>query len=251
MLCFKSIPFFVILQRKTEGNNVALANYNEEFKGLAPQEVITRFAAANPGKVAFSTSLGAEDQAITHMIASLKLPVRIFTLDTGRLFPETYDLLDLTVKKYGVPIEVYFPDASEVQKMVNEKGINLFFDSVENRKLCCGIRKTAPLKKALKGMDVWISGLRREQSVTRTDLQLAEFDENYGLLKVQPLFDWTEQMVWDYIRANNVPYNPLHDKGFPSIGCLPCTRAVLPGEDIRAGRWWWENPNTRECGLHK
>lgn len=228
-----------------------VTNYNEELKGASPQEVLKRFAGSHAGRIAFSTSLGAEDQVLTHMIATLSLPVRIFTLDTGRLFPETYDLLDITSKKYGIPIEVRFPDASSVQKMVNEKGINLFYDSIENRKLCCGIRKTEPLKKALRGVEVWISGLRREQSVTRSELRLAEWDENYCLLKVQPLYDWNEQMVWEYIRVHKVPYNTLHDKGFPSIGCQPCTRAVLPGEDVRAGRWWWENPDTRECGLHK
>ena len=226
-------------------------NYNDELKGYAPEDVLRRLAETHAGKTAFSTSLGAEDQVITHMIATLGLPVRIFTLDTGRLFPETYELLDITSKKYGIPIEVCFPDAAAVEKMVNEKGINLFYDSIENRKLCCGIRKTEPLKKALQGMEVWVSGLRKEQSVTRSELRLTEWDDNYQLIKVHPLFDWNEKRVWEYIRTNKVPYNTLHDKGFPSIGCQPCTRAVLPGEDIRAGRWWWENPDTRECGLHK
>jgi phosphoadenosine phosphosulfate reductase len=226
-------------------------NYDDELKGQSPQDILAFFANGNPGRIAFSTSLGAEDQVITHMIVDLNLPVRIFTLDTGRLFPETYDLLDITTKKYGIAIDVCFPDAVEVQKMVNGKGINLFYDSIENRKLCCGIRKTAPLKKALQGMEVWINGLRREQSVTRSDLRLTEWDDENSILKVQPLFNWDEKRVWDYIRKHNVPYNTLHDKGFPSIGCLPCTRAVMPGEDIRAGRWWWENPDTRECGLHK
>jgi phosphoadenosine phosphosulfate reductase len=226
-------------------------NYQMELQGYTPQEVLKWFAEKHTGKIAFSTSLGAEDQVITHMIADKRLPVRIFTLDTGRLFPETYELLDITEKKYNIPIRVSFPDAAAVQKMVNEKGINLFYDSIENRKLCCGIRKTEPLKNALQGVEVWISGLRREQSVTRSELQLTEWDENYNLLKVQPLFDWSEEMVWDYIRAHKVPYNTLHDKGFPSIGCQPCTRAILPGEGVRAGRWWWENPETRECGLHK
>jgi phosphoadenosine phosphosulfate reductase len=226
-------------------------NYNEELKGFTPQDVLAFFAERHPGRIAFSTSLGAEDQVITHMIIDRKLPIRIFTLDTGRLFPETYELLDITSKKYGITIEVRFPDASEVQRMVNGKGINLFYDSIENRKLCCGIRKTAPLKKALAGMEVWISGLRRDQSVTRSELQLSEWNEEHSLLKLQPLFNWQDDRVWDYIHEHKVPYNTLHDKGFPSIGCQPCTRAILQGEDIRAGRWWWENPDSRECGLHQ
>ena len=227
------------------------SDYNNILSGLSPQEVLKYFAGKCPGKAAFSTSLGAEDQVILHMIADLHLPVKVFTLDTGRLFPEIYDLLDISVKKYGIPIDIVFPEAKKVERMVNEKGINLFYDSIENRKLCCSIRKTEPLKKALRGMEVWISGLRREQSVTRQELELTEWDEANAVLKVQPLHDWTDEMVWQYIREHRVPYNTLHDKGFPSIGCQPCTRAILPGEDIRAGRWWWENPETRECGLHK
>ena len=226
-------------------------SYHEELTGLTPQEVLAVLAKRHPGKIAFSSSLGAEDQVITHMIADRTLPIRIFTLDTGRLFPETYDLIDITSKKYGIAIEVCFPDAMEVQNMVNQKGINLFYESVENRKQCCGIRKTAPLKKALQGMEIWISGLRRAQSVTRSELQLTEWDDENGILKLQPPYDWSESQVWDYIKTHKVPYNTLHDKGFRSIGCQPCTRAVLPGEEVRAGRWWWEHPETRECGLHK
>lgn len=226
-------------------------SYHEELTGLTPQEVLAVLAKRHPGKIAFSSSLGAEDQVITHMIADRTLPIRIFTLDTGRLFPETYDLIDITSKKYGIAIEVCFPDAMEVQNMVNQKGINLFYESIENRKQCCGIRKTAPLKKALQGMEIWISGLRRAQSVTRSELQLTEWDDENGILKLQPLYDWSESQVWDYIKTHKVPYNTLHDKGFRSIGCQPCTRAVLPGEEVRAGRWWWEHPETRECGLHK
>ena len=226
-------------------------SYHEELTGLTPQEVLAVLAKRHPGKIAFSSSLGAEDQVITHMIADRTLPIRIFTLDTGRLFPETYDLIDITSKKYGIAIEVCFPDATDVQNMVNEKGINLFYESIENRKQCCGIRKTAPLKKALQGMEIWISGLRRAQSVTRSELQLTEWDDENGILKLQPLYDWSESQVWDYIKTHKVPYNTLHDKGFRSIGCQPCTRAVLPGEEVRAGRWWWEHPETRECGLHK
>ncbi len=203
------------------------------------------------GKVAFSTSLGAEDQVIAQMIATIDKSAHIFTLDTGRLFPETYDLIDLTSKKYDLNIRLMFPDAAETERMVNSKGINLFYESIENRKLCCNIRKISPLKRAFAGLDAWICGLRREQSVTRKDLQLVEWDETNNLIKVNPLINWTENQVWEYIRVNHIPYNKLHDQGFPSIGCQPCTRAILPGEDVRAGRWWWENPESRECGLHK
>ena len=232
-------------------NNVDIDRINEQLAGKSPQEVIAWFLNDFEGKVAFSTSLGAEDQAITKMIADIDKTAHIFTLDTGRLFPETYDLMDRTAKKYDITIRVMFPDAARVEEMVNSKGINLFYDSVENRKLCCHIRKIEPLKRAFKGLDAWICGLRREQSVTRKDMKLVEWDENNGLLKVNPLIDWTEAHLWEYIKQNHIPYNPLHDKGFPSIGCQPCTRAIMPGEDVRAGRWWWENPETRECGLHK
>jgi len=227
-----------------------IGHYNEILGQSAPQDVLAFFCREFQGKVAFSSSLGAEDQVLTWMIANETLPVRVFTLDTGRLFPETYDLLDITIKKYGVPIEVMFPDAKRVQDMVNEKGINLFYESIENRKLCCHIRKVEPMTRALDGMKVWITGVRRDQASTRTGMQLADWDANYGILKINPLINWSEQEVWDFIKQNHIPYNTLHDKGFPSIGCLPCTRAILPGEDLRAGRWWWEHPDTRECGLH-
>jgi phosphoadenosine phosphosulfate reductase len=177
--------------------------------------------------------------------------MKIVTLDTGRLFQETYDLLDITRKKYGLPIEVSFPDAVDVEEMVNKHGINLFYDSIEKRKLCCFIRKTEPLTSALTGMDAWICGLRRDQSVTRQKISIVEWDDIQKKIKVNPLADWGLEQVWDYIHENKIPYNTLHDKGFPSIGCLPCTRAVLQGEDIRAGRWWWESPENRECGLHQ
>ncbi len=215
-----------------------------------PQEVIKLFLEKYNDKIAFSSSLGAEDQVITDMISKIDKSAKIFTLDTGRLFPETYDLIDRTSKRYDMPIQVYFPDAHQVEDMVKEKGINLFFESIENRKLCCHIRKIEPLKRAFKGLDVWICGLRRDQSVTRTDVQLVEWDEANGLIKLNPLVEWTEEQVWDYIKTNKVPYNRLHDQGFPSVGCQPCTRAIVEGEDLRAGRWWWENPETKECGLH-
>jgi phosphoadenosine phosphosulfate reductase len=232
-------------------NSFDIDKINETLTGKSPQEVIEWFLKDFEGKVAFSTSMGAEDQAITKMIADVDKTADIFTLDTGRLFPETYDLMDVTAKKYDITIRVMFPDAARVEEMVNKKGINLFYDSIENRKLCCHIRKIEPLKRAFAGLDAWICGLRREQSVTRKDLKLVEWDENNGLIKVNPLIDWTEAELWAYIRSNHIPYNKLHDQGFPSIGCQPCTRAILPGEDVRAGRWWWENPESRECGLHK
>lgn len=223
---------------------------NEQLKGFSPEKVLKYFLQDYGKKIAFSSSLGAEDQVLTHMICDIDKSTRIFTLDTGRMFPETYKLIEKTNSRYKIKIEIFFPDFTQVEKMVGEKGINLFYDSIENRKQCCHIRKIEPLKRAFKGLDVWICGLRREQSVTRTSNQLVEWDEQNGLLKVNPLIEWTEKQVWDYIRSNNIPYNDLHDKGFPSIGCQPCTRAIKPGEDVRAGRWWWENPDKKECGLH-
>jgi phosphoadenosine phosphosulfate reductase len=228
-----------------------IEKYNTRLEGASPQEIIGFFAKEFNGRIAFATSLGAEDQVITEMIAGIDPGMKIFTLDTGRLFQETYDLLDITRKKYGIPIEVCFPDALDVEEMVNSHGINLFYDSVENRKLCCFIRKTEPLSRALQGMDVWMCGLRRDQSVTRKQVKAVEWDNILKKIKVNPLVNWNLGQVWDYIHAHKIPYNTLHDKAYPSIGCLPCTRAVLPGEDIRAGRWWWESPENRECGLHQ
>ena len=224
---------------------------NQALKGKTPQESISHCLDVFNNKIALSTSLGIEDQVLTQMLVAINKEVEIFTLDTGRLFPETYDLIERTCSKYGINMKIYFPDYIDVEKMVNKKGINLFYHSVENRKECCGIRKIKPLKRAFAGLDAWICGLRRDQSVTRTDMQLVEWDEGNGLIKINPLIDWSEEDVWKYARENNVPYNILHDKGFPSIGCQPCTRAIEPGEDVRAGRWWWENPETKECGLHK
>ncbi|MDY0344160.1 MAG: phosphoadenylyl-sulfate reductase [Lentimicrobium sp.] len=224
---------------------------NQKLAGKTAEEVLKYFLRDFEGEVSFSTSLGAEDQAITHIIAGIDPSASFFTLDTGRLFQETYDLMQQTNARYGINIKVMFPDKDAVEQMVNEKGINLFYESIENRRRCCHVRKVEPLQRAFKGLDAWICGLRREQSVTRQDDQLVEWDATNGLIKINPLIDWTEAQVWAFIKENNVPYNKLHDEGFASIGCLPCTRAILPGEDIRAGRWWWENPDTRECGLHK
>lgn len=224
--------------------------YKREVAALSPVQLIGFFLDRHPGKVAFSSSLGAEDQVLTHMLAGIGKPFKLFTLDTGRMFQECYELLEITRQRYSLPFEVYFPEASRVEKMVSEKGINLFYESVENRKQCCHIRKIEPLRRALKGMEIWITGVRRDQSVTRGDTGTLEWDADLGLIKVNPLIDWSNEEVWNYIRERKVPYNTLHDKGFPSIGCLPCTRAILPGEDIRAGRWWWEHPDLKECGLH-
>lgn len=217
---------------------------------LSPQEIIKLSVQRFEGKIAVATSFGAEDQVITDMLWRLGGKVRLFTLDTGRLPQETYDLMDATRQKYGVDIEVFFPEAGQVEQMVYQDGPNLFYQSIENRKKCCQVRKVLPLKRALSGCGVWICGLRKEQSVTRQAIETAAWDEQFGLVKICPLAEWTTQQVWDYIHQNQVPYHPLHDKGYPSIGCAPCTRAIEAGQDIRAGRWWWEEPEHKECGLH-
>lgn len=232
-------------------NNRLINQWNKEFEGQSPVEVIRFFLDHFKEKIALSSSLGLEDQILTHMIATVDRSAKIFTLDTGRLFPETYDLISTTRSKYKVNLEVYFPDAEEVEHMVSEKGINLFYDSIANRQLCCYVRKLRPLERAMNGLNAWITGIRRAQSVTRNHIQLVQWDEINNLVKINPLVNWTDEEVDEYIEANNVPYNPLHKKGFASIGCQPCTRAIEEGEDIRAGRWWWENPETKECGLHK
>jgi phosphoadenosine phosphosulfate reductase len=227
------------------------AEVNRKLAGKTPGEVVAwaleHFGA---GKVTLASSLGAEDQVLTDLFLKIFPHAEIFTLDTGRLPKETLECAEETMKKYGFRYKVYTPDTEAVRKMVEEKGKDLFFESVENRKLCCQVRKVEPLQRVLKGMKAWICGLRREQSVTRADLNVVEWDAGNNLYKINPLIDWTEKQVWDYILANQVPYNKLHDRGYPSIGCEPCTRAVKPGEDIRAGRWWWESPDKKECGLH-
>lgn len=196
-------------------------------------------------------SFGAEDMVLSDLIARNHLHIDAFSLDTGRLPAETYTLMSKTSAKYPeLKVLTYFPDAAEVEKYVNGNGINAFFDSVELRKECCRIRKLEPLKRALLGKQAWITGLRREQSPTRTDMTAQEHDATHGIAKFNPLIDWTEKEVWAYLRANDVPYNELHDRRYPSIGCAPCTRPISAGEDIRAGRWWWENPELKECGLH-
>ncbi len=223
---------------------------NDRYKKKSAKEVLDFFLSEYRGKIPLSSSLGAEDQVLTDMVVKIDPETRIFTLDTGRMFPETYKVLDETNKKYDIKIEIFFPDYKQVEEMVQDKGINLFYESIENRKLCCHIRKIEPLKRAFKGLDVWICGLRKDQSITRFYTRTIEWDEGNGLIKINPLIDWTQKDVWNYIKEHNVPYNSLHDKGFPSIGCQPCTRAIKPGEDVRAGRWWWEQPEQKECGLH-
>lgn len=209
-------------------------------------------AAAEFGdRIAFATSFGAEDQVITHLLCQLETPVRIFTLDTGRLPQETYNTMERTRDHYNITIEVLAPDTRQLKKMLGEHGPNLFYESVELRKLCCNVRKVEPLRRKLATLDAWICGLRREQAVTRTGLERIEWDAANGLIKINPLADWTNRQVWQFIRTNHIPYNVLHDKGYPSIGCAPCTRAIKDGEDIRAGRWWWEHPAAKECGLHQ
>jgi len=223
---------------------------NEKFARAEANEILEYFINEYKDKTALSSSLGAEDQVLTDLMLKVDKSANIFTLDTGRLHPETYDVMDATNLKYGVKINVFFPLNEDVQKLYSTQGINGHFESIENRKRCCGIRKIEPLKRALKPLKVWITGLRASQSVTRVDMPVVEWDENFEVIKVNPLINWSEEDVWNYIKENNVPYNKLHDKGFPSIGCAPCTRAIKDGEDIRAGRWWWENPEHKECGLH-
>ena len=242
--------FFLNLSTEIIDMKETAIQLNKQYKNEKAVDVLKALLEKYQGKIALATSMGAEDQVLTDMILKLDKNATIFTLDTGRMFPETYDLIERTNSRYGIKIQVYFPNFEAVEEMVNKKGINLFYESVENRKACCHIRKIEPLQRALKELDIWITGLRREQSVTRTDGQMIEYDANNGLIKLNPLIDWTEEDVWNYIKENNVPYHRLHDKGFPSIGCQPCTRAVEEGEDVRAGRWWWENPTLKECGLH-
>lgn len=203
-----------------------------------------------PNQVALSSSMGQEDQVITDAIFRNKLSIRVFTLDTGRLFQETYGLIDETRAQYGQPIETYFPDTAQVEALTREKGFHSFYDSVENRKECCHIRKVIPLQRALRNTKVWVTGLRAEQSANRHDMPLITWDASYQLYKFNPLIGWSYPQVLDYLVLNNVPDNPLHRKGFISIGCAPCTRAIEPGEDPRAGRWWWES-SKKECGLHQ
>lgn len=219
-------------------------------RGKTPEEALFLLGREFAGRIVFSTSFGLEKQAITHLIFSKNIPIKVFTLDTGRLFTETYSVWSRTREIYGKNIEVYAPQAEALQKLVSSKGPNSFYESVENRLECCHIRKVEPLQRALKGNEVWVTGIRKGQSANRNDLSPVEWDAKNNIVKFHPLFDWSIEQVKKYLKENNVPYNSLHDKGFPSIGCQPCTRAVKEGEDARAGRWWWEDTSKKECGLH-
>ncbi len=207
-------------------------------------------AARDFSPVTFANSLGAEDMVLTDLIAKFQPDIAMFSLDTGRLPQETYDLMQAVRERYSAPLQIYFPDSAQVENFVAQNGVNGFYDSVENRKECCRIRKVQPLKRALAGKKAWLTGMRHDQAVTRGGLAVSSFDADHGLQKFNPLLDWTNAEVWEYIKQNDVPYNKLHDRFYPSIGCAPCTRSVTPGEDIRSGRWWWENPENKECGLH-
>jgi len=229
-----------------------LAKSSKDFEDLTTGEIVTWALERFSPRIGLACSFQAEESVLIDLIHRVRgADFRLFTLDTGRLNQETYDCMDAIRERYGVQIEVFFPEATGVEKMVRGNGLNLFYKSVELRKLCCGVRKVEPLNRALKDLDAWMTGLRREQAVTRADVRKIELDKDHGnIVKINPLVDWSHDDVWDYIWKNNIPYNRLHKQGYPSIGCAPCTRAVKPGEDLRAGRWWWENPNTKECGLH-
>ncbi len=220
-----------------------------DSKLAATRATLERIAAEFAPAV-FASSLAAEDMVLTDLILRAKLPITVFTLETGRLHQETLGMVDRIREVYGYEVALYKPDTAAVDAYVKNHGLNAFYDSVEMRKECCRIRKVEPLNRALAGNKAWITGQRRAQSTTRSELAMQEDDPAHGMQKFNPLADWSEEDVWHYLRSNNVPYNPLHDKGYPSIGCEPCTRAIQPGEDVRAGRWWWESPDSKECGLH-
>jgi phosphoadenosine phosphosulfate reductase len=242
------MPTFEI-QAFTPGRVDAL---NREYRGASAEAILTWAANAFPvERLAFACSFGLEDMAILEMLSRLPRVPRVFILDTGRLPQETYDVMDQAQRHYGLRVEVYCPRAESVEALVRRDGPNGFYDSLERRKACCAVRKVEPLARALRGADAWITGLRREQSPTRTGLQPFEWDEAHGgLLKIHPLLEWGYEQTREYVRSRGVPTHALHDQGYPSIGCAPCTRPVQPGEDLRAGRWWWEAPEHKECGLH-
>jgi len=223
----------------------------KEITDLSINDILIKLNNAFPGAVSFSTSFSFEDQVITDLISRSAPGISIFTLDTGRLFPETYSTWSRTLENYDIRIKAFYPDERLLQEYVSENGPNAFYQSVELRKSCCYIRKVLPLKNALKDQSIWITGLRAEHSPERADLQLLEWDESNNIIKYHPLLHWNTEEVKQYIKQYSIPYNSLHDKGFVSIGCAPCTRAILPGEDFRAGRWWWEDNNKKECGLHE
>ncbi|MFD2570359.1 phosphoadenylyl-sulfate reductase [Spirosoma soli] len=227
-----------------------LGTINELIDGKSNVDALRTLAELFPDKVVFSTSLGYEDQVITDLILGNDLPIKIFTLDTGRMFSETYSVWKKTNDRYATKIEAYFPKQEMVESLMTGKGPYSMYESVENRKECCFMRKVEPLNRALAGQKIWVTGIRAEQSANRQSMPRLEWDEAHDLFKFHPLMDWTFDEVKQYIKDHNVPYNPLHDRGFVSIGCQPCTRAIQPGEDFRAGRWWWEDNSKKECGLH-
>lgn len=227
-----------------------VAELRQQLAGADPLDVLRQVADEFAGKAAFSTSFGLEDQVITHLIFAHNLPIEVFTLDTGRNFQETYSTWSKTVLKYGKTIRAYYPQHDEVAALVERQGPNGFYESVDARKACCHVRKVEPLSRALAGRAAWVTGIRSEQSVNRTGMQLVDWDDTYQLFKVNPLLDWTWEQTWAFVREYSIPHNPLHLEGFVSIGCAPCTRAIKPGEDFRAGRWWWEDQSAKECGLH-
>ena len=220
------------------------------LKELDAAQIIQYITDNYGDRAVFSTSFGIEDQVLTHLIVQAGGKIPVFTLETGRMFPETYYVWNRTLERYKLPIKAYYPQAALVEEMVTEKGPSSFYESVANRKECCFIRKIEPLKRAIKGYEIWVTGIRAEQSPNREDMDFIEWDEGNQIIKIHPLFHWTLNDVESHLKQFNVPYNPLHDKGFPSIGCQPCTRAVAQGEDFRAGRWWWEDKSKKECGLH-
>ncbi|MCY3826839.1 MAG: phosphoadenylyl-sulfate reductase [Candidatus Dadabacteria bacterium] len=226
-------------------------NLNHEFERSSPEDILAWASANLDRSVALATSFQVQGMVLVDMFAKVNPKARIFTLDTGRLHSHTYDVMDKTREKYNINIEVLFPDTAEVEEMVTSHGVNLFYKSVENRRLCCQVRKTNPLNGYLKTLDAWITSIRADQTEQRAESSKFEIDYLHGkMLKINPILDWTADQVWDYIRKNDVPYNKLHDMGYPSIGCAPCTRAVEEGEDSRAGRWWWEQGSDKECGIH-
>lgn len=234
----------------TENRQTIIKQLRNQTADYNTKEIIAFFLNRYRDRITFSTSLAAEDQVLTDIICQTDKSLKIFTLDTGRLPQETYDTIEATRKRYEIDIDIYFPASTQVQELVKEAGPNLFYNSIQQRRQCCQVRKIQPLRRALTGFEVWICGLRKEQSVTRADLEIIQWDQQFNIIKLSPLLDWTTDEVWNYIRSYNVPYNSLHDRGYPSIGCQPCTRAVADGEDIRSGRWWWEKPEQKECGLH-
>lgn len=227
-----------------------LHNIEYLIKDKSPEEALRLLAGQFPGKLVFSTSLGYEDQVISHMIFSNKLSVKVFTLDTGRLFNETYSVLNSTLERYKLPISVMYPQTASVEKLVTDKGPVSFYETVDNRKECCFIRKVEPLQRALKGHSIWITGIRADQSDNRQEMSQVQWDEANQIIKYHPVLNWSLEDIKSCIQKYNIPYNTLHDKGFVSIGCAPCTRAIKQGEDFRAGRWWWEKNDKKECGLH-